>query len=227
MSNTSWQRGVQDLTAAGLNPMLAYTKGGASTPTTTAAPVQTATMQSSHREAAHYSSPYTAALNSAMDGMRTQNDYKRLQIESEKLDLDKDLIDGQVKYLHQHALNLNIDSENKKDQHEEYSYRQPHLKSYYKDHYEQSIAEIKSRIAENYGNSTHAYSASALNKAQTEGQYSTNTGLKDFSNFITDNPKLFPRLKAFGEGTSSARNITQAITDIAPPTRTYKQLRKR
>lgn len=32
MSNTSWQRGVQDMQAAGINPMLAFMKGGASTP---------------------------------------------------------------------------------------------------------------------------------------------------------------------------------------------------
>jgi len=40
MSNTSWQRGMEDMRAAGMNPMLAFSQGGASTPNVSAATVQ-------------------------------------------------------------------------------------------------------------------------------------------------------------------------------------------
>jgi len=42
MANTSWQRGVKDMEAAGLNPMLAYSQGGASAPMGSMPQVQSA-----------------------------------------------------------------------------------------------------------------------------------------------------------------------------------------
>lgn len=64
MSNTSYQRGMRDMKEAGLNPMLAYKQGGASTPTG-----QTFTAQDT----------ISPAVANAMQGVRLSADVDNIR----------------------------------------------------------------------------------------------------------------------------------------------------
>lgn len=84
MSNTAYQRSMEDMRQAGLNPILAYNQGGASTP-----PGATAQM----------TNEVSGALSSAMDA-------KRLYYELENMKAQNKLLDAQSEQaISQHFVN--------------------------------------------------------------------------------------------------------------------------
>lgn len=81
MSNTSYQRGMQDMKAAGLNPMLAYMQGGASGPSGAQSTMQ---------------NEMSGAVSSALDAQRTYAQINQAKAQTEQIKLVSQLTKAEI-----------------------------------------------------------------------------------------------------------------------------------
>lgn len=79
MSNTSYQRGMEDMKKAGLNPILAYSQGGASAPSGAQGTVQTAKM-----EPIKMSGLSSSALSAAQMAQQQKRDDSQIDLQKQQ-----------------------------------------------------------------------------------------------------------------------------------------------
>lgn len=104
MSNTAWQRGTADMMAAGINPMLAFMKGGASSPSG-------ASGQGTMGQASNPGEAY-------MHGMQTASQIQKMTQETQNLKAEETNIRNQARIQDATVDNLKAQTEQLGKQHD-------------------------------------------------------------------------------------------------------------
>lgn len=115
MSNSAWQRGVQDIQKAGLNPMLAYRSGGASSPIGGAASgTQPSGASASAASAIPMQNPASGFLHTANQAANIENiqaDTERKRAETKNIEAENPYKRGLEGEQNQRIANLKQEAE--------------------------------------------------------------------------------------------------------------------
>lgn len=85
LSNSAYQRTMADMASAGLNPILAYQKGGASTPSGAQGSALTTQMQSAKGEAFHGTNIAGEAVNTALSLRRANQENENMKFTADNI----------------------------------------------------------------------------------------------------------------------------------------------
>lgn len=86
MSNTTYQRGVKDMQTAGLNPMLAYSQGGASSPSGSAATGQIARMENVAGAGVSSAQQGAGLVAAALQAQQSQASTEQIRATTKKIE---------------------------------------------------------------------------------------------------------------------------------------------
>lgn len=89
MSNTAFQRATKDMAAAGINPMVAFSQGGASTPSGSSA---------SAANAQKMEDALGRGVSSAVDSLRLKNERQRMELEGARLKNETKGVEADARY---------------------------------------------------------------------------------------------------------------------------------